>query len=80
MSESEYQELVERMLENTSVPMISSDTGLEAAHKMDVDTDVRTLLFLPLICPLRRVAAADFSPVLQGWGKQQMRFASRRDA
>jgi len=34
MSESDYQELVERMLENTSVPMISSDTGLEAAQKM----------------------------------------------
>jgi hypothetical protein len=34
MSESEYQQLVERMLENTSVPMISSDTGLEAAQKI----------------------------------------------
>src|SRR5215475_4562020 len=34
MSESDYQELVERMLENTSVPMISSDTGLEAAEKI----------------------------------------------
>ncbi len=34
MSETDYQELVERMLENTSVPMISSDTGLEAAQKM----------------------------------------------
>lgn len=34
MSESDYQELVERMLENTSVPMISSDTGLEAAQQM----------------------------------------------
>jgi len=34
MSESDYQELVERMLENTSVPMISSDTGLEAAQKI----------------------------------------------
>jgi len=34
MSESDYQELVERMLENTSVPTISSDTGLEAAQKI----------------------------------------------
>ncbi|MBL8186753.1 MAG: hypothetical protein JNK38_02025 [Acidobacteria bacterium] len=34
MSESEYQKLVERVLENTSVPMISSDTGLEAAQKI----------------------------------------------
>jgi hypothetical protein len=34
MSESDYQQLVERMLENTSVPMISSDTGLEAAQKI----------------------------------------------
>jgi hypothetical protein len=34
MSESDYQELVERMLENTSIPMISSDTGLEAAQKI----------------------------------------------
>jgi hypothetical protein len=34
MSESDYQELVERMLENTSVPMISGDTGLEAAQKI----------------------------------------------
>lgn len=34
MSEDDYQELVERMLENTSVPMISSDTGLEAAQKI----------------------------------------------
>ncbi len=34
MSESDYQRLVERMLENTSVPMISSDTGLEAAQKI----------------------------------------------
>jgi hypothetical protein len=34
MSESDHQELVERMLENTSVPMISSDTGLEAAQKI----------------------------------------------
>lgn len=34
MSESDYQELVERMLENTSVPMISSDTGLEAVQKI----------------------------------------------
>jgi len=34
MSESDYQELVERMLENTSVPMISSDTGLEAAKRI----------------------------------------------
>lgn len=34
MSEKEYQRLVQRMLENTSVPMISSDTGLEAAQKI----------------------------------------------
>lgn len=34
MSEDDYQQLVERMLENTSVPMISSDTGLEAAQKI----------------------------------------------
>lgn len=34
MSESEYQQLVERMLENVSVPTISSDTGLEAAEKI----------------------------------------------
>ena len=34
MTDSEYQRLVERMLENTSVPMISSDTGLEAAEKI----------------------------------------------
>ncbi len=34
MSESEYQRLIGRMLENTAVPMISSDTGLEAAQKM----------------------------------------------
>src|SRR5215470_7604029 len=34
MSENDYQQLVERMLENTSVPMISSDTGLEAAQKI----------------------------------------------
>lgn len=34
MSENDYKKLVERMLENTSVPMISSDTGLEAAQKI----------------------------------------------
>ena len=34
MSESDYQRLVEQILENTSVPMISSDTGLEAAQKL----------------------------------------------
>ena len=34
MTESDYQRLVERMLENASVPMISSDTGLEAAEKI----------------------------------------------
>ncbi len=34
MSESEYQRLIGRMLENTAIPMISSDTGLEAAQKM----------------------------------------------
>ena len=34
MSETDYQQLVERMLENTSVPTISSDTGLEAAEKV----------------------------------------------
>ncbi|MDX2040085.1 MAG: hypothetical protein SF097_02500 [Acidobacteriota bacterium] len=34
MSDSDYKQLVEKMLENTSVPMISSDTGLEAAQQM----------------------------------------------
>ena len=34
MSENEYKKLVERMLENTSVPMISSDTGIKAAKKI----------------------------------------------
>jgi hypothetical protein len=34
MSENEYQKLVERMLENTAVPMISSDTGIEAAGQI----------------------------------------------
>jgi len=34
MTESDYQRLVERILENTAVPMISSDTGLEAAEKI----------------------------------------------
>ncbi len=34
MSEDEYQRLVERMLENTALPMISSDTGLEAAQQL----------------------------------------------
>ncbi len=34
MSENEYKKLVERMLENTSVPMISSDTGMEAAKQI----------------------------------------------
>ena len=34
MSESDYQRLVKQILENTSVPMISSDTGLEAAQKI----------------------------------------------
>ena len=29
MSESDYQQLVERMLENVASPMISSDTGVE---------------------------------------------------
>lgn len=33
MSESDYKQLVERMLENTSVLMISSDIGLEAAQQ-----------------------------------------------
>ena len=34
MSENEYQRLISRMLENTAVPMISSDTGMEAAQQM----------------------------------------------
>ena len=34
MSEQEYQRLINRMLEKTSVRMISSDTGLEAAQKI----------------------------------------------
>lgn len=34
MSESDYQRLVKQMLENTAVPMISSDTGLEAAQQL----------------------------------------------
>ncbi len=34
MSESEYQQLVARMLENAASPMISSDTGVEAAQQM----------------------------------------------
>lgn len=34
MSENEYKKLVERILENTSVPMISSDTGMEAAKQI----------------------------------------------
>jgi len=34
MSESDYQQLVERMLENVASPMISSDTGVEAAQKI----------------------------------------------
>ncbi len=34
MSENEYQWLIGRMVENTAVPMISSDTGLEAAQKI----------------------------------------------
>ena len=34
MSEADYQKLIGRMVENTSVPMISSDTGLEAAQKI----------------------------------------------
>ena len=34
MSENEYQRLIGRMVENTAVPMISSDTGLEAAQRM----------------------------------------------
>jgi hypothetical protein len=33
MSESDYQQLVGRMLENVAHPTISSDTGLEAAHQ-----------------------------------------------
>lgn len=33
MSESDYQQLVKRMLENAASPMISSDTGVEAAQK-----------------------------------------------
>ena len=34
MSESDYQKLVERMLENVANPMISSDTGVEAAQQV----------------------------------------------
>lgn len=34
MSENDYKQLVERALENTSVPMISSDTALEAARRI----------------------------------------------
>ncbi len=34
MSESNSQKLVERILENTASPMISSDTGIEAAQKI----------------------------------------------
>jgi hypothetical protein len=34
MSENDYQQLVERMLENVASPMISSDTGVEAAQKI----------------------------------------------
>lgn len=33
MSEKEYQQLVERMLENAASPMISSDTGVAAAQQ-----------------------------------------------
>jgi hypothetical protein len=33
MSENDYQKLIERILENTSVPTISSDTGIEAAQQ-----------------------------------------------
>jgi len=34
MSESEYQQLVERMLENVANPTISTDTGVEAAQRI----------------------------------------------
>ncbi len=34
MSKNEYQRLIDRMLENTAIPMISSDTGLEAAQQV----------------------------------------------
>jgi hypothetical protein len=34
MSENDQQQLVERMLENAASPMISSDTGVEAAQRM----------------------------------------------
>jgi hypothetical protein len=34
MSESDYKELVERMLENVASPTISTDTGVEAAQKI----------------------------------------------
>jgi hypothetical protein len=34
MSEREYQQLVARMLENAASPMISSDTGVEAAQQI----------------------------------------------
>lgn len=32
MSESDYQQLVERVLQNVASPTISTDTGLEAAQ------------------------------------------------
>ena len=34
MSEKEYQQLVERMLENAASPMFSSDTGVAAAQQV----------------------------------------------
>nr|MBP6824357.1 hypothetical protein [Acidobacteriota bacterium] len=34
MSESDYQRVVERMLENVANPTISTDTGLEAAQQV----------------------------------------------
>lgn len=33
MSENDYQQLVERMLQHAASPMISSDTGVEAAQQ-----------------------------------------------
>ncbi|HEU4389193.1 MAG TPA: hypothetical protein VFV34_15430, partial [Blastocatellia bacterium] len=33
MSEDEYKKLVERVLQSVAVPMISTDTGVEAAQK-----------------------------------------------
>jgi hypothetical protein len=34
MNENDYRDLVERMVENAAIPMISSDTGVEAVRKI----------------------------------------------